>query len=375
MRRIGQLLLVACTLLMPGFADAASVTPQIPFSVKTTLTAGQTYKFRFSLFADGSAGREVWREYSSYKVPANQTISHALGRVNAFSEGMHGVDPSAIAKPVDFSQQLWVEVQGGRFSKRVKLGVVPYAMWSATSPTNVKCGRGYSVTGFDGTGKIICTLNSYNPGIDLSDAVLISDDLSRYDLSGANLSGANLAGADLSKARLEGATLTAAILTAVTWSNTICPDGTNSATNGTSPESCVGHGVEPGQAAPLTELMDRWNLAANDFSFYWDMAGKEVFFHWLVFDSFPHPTFYGGSQEAYSTFANVLVAFLENTDNFDFLAANGLFTLRLRTHGGSGYIDTTFKGWVESLSTWSIIPVATREKLLALSEQIQAILH
>jgi hypothetical protein len=32
-----------------------------------------------------------------------------------------------------------------------------------------------------------------------------------------------------------------AALTGVIWSHTTCPDGTNGATNGTSPESCIGH--------------------------------------------------------------------------------------------------------------------------------------
>lgn len=357
----------ALILLAAQAAWAAPVEQLLPMTIKTTLTAGRTYNFAFSLY-DGPnvTSNKVWEEGPVViKVRADQTIKHVLGSDTAFEAGIGG--------PVDFSQQMWVRAEGAKKNFWVKLTAQPYALGTATSPASQTCSRGYSVTGFDAKGKIICTLNSHNPGINLSRAVLISDDLSRYDLSGANLSGANLAGADLSGARLEGATLTAAILTAVTWSNTICPDGTNSATNSTSPESCVGHGVEPGQAAPLAELMDRWNLAANGFSFYWDLAGRQVFFHWLAFDNFPHPTFFGGSQEAYSTFANVLVAFLETTDNFDFLAANGLFTLRLRTSGGSGYIDTTFKGWVESLSSSSLIPVATKEKLIAFSQRIQAI--
>ena len=68
-------------------------------------------------------------------------------------------------------------------------------------------------------------------GADLSDsylmnATLIDADLSNADLSGANLSGADLSGADLYHARLGG------VVTGVTWSNTICPDGTNSDNDG-----------------------------------------------------------------------------------------------------------------------------------------------
>jgi len=33
-----------------------------------------------------------------------------------------------------------------------------------------------------------------------------------------------------------------ALVSGITWSNTTCPDGTRSDTNGTSPQSCKGHG-------------------------------------------------------------------------------------------------------------------------------------
>jgi hypothetical protein len=92
-------------------------------------------------------------------------------------------------------------------------------------------------------------------GLDLSNAILAGADLSsgtdlsnanlnEADLSGANLSFASLSGANLNKADLTGANLTGAITTGanfnmVTWSNTTCPDGTNS--NASTPETCVGH--------------------------------------------------------------------------------------------------------------------------------------
>ena len=73
-------------------------------------------------------------------------------------------------------------------------------------------------------------------GIDLRAA-----QLANALLVGTNLSGARLAQANLTSADVQGATLTGADLTGVVWSNTICPDGTESSTNGTSPQSCVGH--------------------------------------------------------------------------------------------------------------------------------------
>jgi len=48
------------------------------------------------------------------------------------------------------------------------------------------------------------------------------------NLKDANLTGATLVGADLKGANVKG----------VTWSHTVCPDGTNSDANG---GTCLGH--------------------------------------------------------------------------------------------------------------------------------------
>jgi Pentapeptide repeats (8 copies) len=67
------------------------------------------------------------------------------------------------------------------------------------------------------------------------------------DLRGVSLRKADLTHADLTDADLRGADLAGAALTAVTWSNTVCPDGTNSDSRirsggGTSlSATCVGH--------------------------------------------------------------------------------------------------------------------------------------
>jgi hypothetical protein len=58
-------------------------------------------------------------------------------------------------------------------------------------------------------------------------------------LTGANLNGANLTNVNFTNINLKGANLNKATLTGVTWSNTTCPDGTNSSTR--SPQTCVGH--------------------------------------------------------------------------------------------------------------------------------------
>jgi uncharacterized protein YjbI with pentapeptide repeats len=97
---------------------------------------------------------------------------------------------------------------------------------------------------------------------DFSGADLHGDDLTVSNFSGANLSNANLTGAhilstlvgtnlagatlvnanlslsNLTNADLTGASLTGANLNNVVWSNTICPDGTNSDAHA---NTCVGH--------------------------------------------------------------------------------------------------------------------------------------
>jgi phospholipase C len=90
-------------------------------------------------------------------------------------------------------------------------------------------------------------------GQNLKNANLSDADLSHADLGGVNLQGAflenanlqgaklngvNLNGADLTGADLTGATLSGVNTTKVIWSNTTCPDGTNSDNDGS---SCAGH--------------------------------------------------------------------------------------------------------------------------------------
>jgi len=91
-------------------------------------------------------------------------------------------------------------------------------------------------------------------GADLAQAVLSYLDLERTDLQGADLvyalmnnarlneaqlTEANLAYANLTRANLTGANLASANLTGVTWSNTTCPDGTNSGKGAGA--TCIGH--------------------------------------------------------------------------------------------------------------------------------------
>jgi uncharacterized protein YjbI with pentapeptide repeats len=73
-------------------------------------------------------------------------------------------------------------------------------------------------------------------GVDLHAADLFEASLAGSDLAGADLSGSELAGTDLTNANLSSADLTGAEI-GVIWSNTTCPDGTNSDANGS---TCCG---------------------------------------------------------------------------------------------------------------------------------------
>jgi hypothetical protein len=118
--------------LRPAPAAANPVIEQISYGFKapSSQTIGRSYFFEFLLFssADPAVATPVWREAQSHKIPANRFVTHRLGCVVPFG--------SAIP-PVDFSQQLWLEVRwrgtlvGGR---RVQLGpAVPYALHAETA--------------------------------------------------------------------------------------------------------------------------------------------------------------------------------------------------------------------------------------------------
>ena len=113
-------------------------------------------------------------------------------------------------------------------------------------------GANLSGANLNGTKLDLATL----AGADLTDADLAGAQMGRTNLSGANLnsanmmsgilleanlSGANLTNANLTGSNLTGADLTGAIVTGVVWSNTTCPDDTNSSS--TYRETCIGDGI------------------------------------------------------------------------------------------------------------------------------------
>jgi len=131
--------------------------------------------------------------------------------------------------------------------------------------------------------------------------------------------------------------------------------------------------VAPTQPADVTaikeSLMARWNAVA-------DFSVSAYSFHWGSFDQFPHPTYKGGSSAAYRGFADVLLAFFERGDDFDFLARNHLFTLPLVYvfPSGANGLETTFQGLAASFASangFGDIPVETRNALQAFLNRMQ----
>lgn len=133
MRKIGVLsVLILCMIFMAvQSASAEAVVKQLYYQKKlTTAPAGSTtstpVNFTFSLWDDPVAGTSVWEETKAISVTSTtRLISTYLGDMVSFDSRL-----------VDFSEQLWVQVQdssGAVIGTREKLGVVPYALFSATS--------------------------------------------------------------------------------------------------------------------------------------------------------------------------------------------------------------------------------------------------
>ncbi len=116
-----------------------------------------------------------------------------------------------------------------------------YAVLSGSNLTNAVFLRA-NLTGADMS-------NSNLKGANFTGAIMVGVNLSNSNVKGANFTGVNLTGVNFTNSNLKGANLTnsnltgatgmsTANLSGVTWSNTICPDGTNSNANG---GTCAGH--------------------------------------------------------------------------------------------------------------------------------------
>jgi hypothetical protein len=124
-------------LFVVGFVQADLVENLIQYSKKTTLNYPKTYTMKFSLWDAETLGNSVWSEEKQIKLTSSKLTTY-LG------------DATTLAG-VDFSQQLWVQVERWKASTsewvpvglRDTFSVVAYAAWAlspagpagATGPT------------------------------------------------------------------------------------------------------------------------------------------------------------------------------------------------------------------------------------------------
>jgi hypothetical protein len=118
------------------------------------------------------------------------------------------------------------------------------------------------------------------------------------------------------------------------------------------------------------DLLMRWNAAADT------IATPGYDFHWRDFDEFPHPTYQLGTAEGYGDFSEVLLAFLQAGDNFDFMARNHLFGITLHDIFASGQdgLGMTFEALVDyfgSPTAFGNIKDSTRAAIAAYGDKIK----
>jgi hypothetical protein len=198
-----------------------------------------------------------------------QGITFNLVTTTAISSSLN---PSAVGNSVTYTATVSPTPTGGTVSFTDNLAPIPSCQSLPLAGATASCPDSYAspgahnviaiysgTSGFDGStspglSEIVskracatlagCNLSKTDlsganlRGADLSTANLNKTVLSGANLSGANLNGANLNGADLTNVDLSGATTVGTNFNKVTWSNTTCPDGTNSDNNA---GTCIGH--------------------------------------------------------------------------------------------------------------------------------------
>ncbi len=207
-----------------------------------------------------------------------------LGGANMYSDNLsgdtlsganlHGADLRAVssggivgtpANLEDNNDVTWQLVDGYLIGPGAELAGVDLSAQAMVSPVDLAGADLYGtdlsdVTGLSGanfTGATMQYLSLANDdltGADLTQGNIFSANFSNANLTDVDLSdgtvlGANFAGAaldtvDFTNENLSYANFTGATFSGpVTWSNTTCPDQSNSDTNGSSPPSCIGYGI------------------------------------------------------------------------------------------------------------------------------------
>ncbi len=100
-------------------------------------------------------------------------------------------------------------------------------------------------------------------------------------------------------------------------------------------------GAESAQTVEL-KMMARWNGIVQTHPSSFDAQWP---FDWTRWNQFPHPTYKGGSLEAYQRFAQLLLAYLGESDIFVYLQQHQGFYIRLLYVFDSGSVgmDTSLR--------------------------------
>jgi hypothetical protein len=120
---------------------------------------------------------------------------------------------------------------------------------------------------------------------------------------------------------------------------------------------------QPSKTAVI-EMMDRWNIAVAE-------EKADLYFVWNDYDRFPHPTFKGGSKEAYEAFTKVLIKFL-SPNNIAFIRQNNLVELPIHCNtqvqlGSFG----TFSSVVRDFAQYGeMVDYSLREKLFMADQEL-----
>jgi hypothetical protein len=210
--------IVVLIVLVVSTAAFAVPFEQIPYTKKTTLEYPNDYTIRFSLCDDPVAGScAYWSEEKTVSLTSGKIITN-LGDTVSLSS-------------VDFSQQYYVQVEKKKANGTYKvvgirdmLGVVPYAMWSATSDAVVPGGTVTAITaggGLTGGGIGAVTLDvGAGSGITvaadtvgiatggvtsamIADGTIATDDLADSSITSAKIADGTIGSADINDAQVQ----------------------------------------------------------------------------------------------------------------------------------------------------------------------------
>ena len=190
---------------------------------------------------------------ATYAASTSAPLTQTVNKITTATTLSAAPNPSRTGTQVTYTATISPAPAGGTVaftdngSPVAGCSAVPVSAGTATCTTTPGTTGAHNITAaYSGTGAFAASTSTTVTQVVTSTpcASLAGCNLSGLNLTGAQLARANLTGANLNGANLTGANLTGATITAttnfnkVTWSNTTCPDGTNSNADG---GTCTGH--------------------------------------------------------------------------------------------------------------------------------------